>query len=74
MPLNNEVIELCQYAKDLGFYSFWISEQHNVNSLVISSPLILLNHLANKVGKIKLGCGGIMLNFPKALFYVSLVL
>ncbi|WP_423424163.1 LLM class flavin-dependent oxidoreductase [Mycoplasmopsis bovis] len=57
----NEVIELCQYAKDLGFYSFWISEQHNVNSLVISSPLILLNHLANKVGKIKLGCGGIML-------------
>lgn len=56
-----EVIELCQYVKDLNLYSFWISEQHNVNSLVISSPLILLDHLANSVSGIKLGCGGIML-------------
>ncbi|WP_029608956.1 MsnO8 family LLM class oxidoreductase [Mycoplasma simbae] len=57
----NDVLELCKYAQDLNYYSFWISEQHDVGSLVISSPLILLNHLANKTDSIKLGCGGIML-------------
>lgn len=52
---------LCKFAEDLGFYSFWISEQHDVNALVITNPLILLNHLANKTKKIHIGCGGIML-------------
>ncbi|MBY7704638.1 LLM class flavin-dependent oxidoreductase [Vibrio harveyi] len=33
-----------------------------MNSLTISSPLILLNYLASHTKKIKLGSGGIMLN------------
>ncbi|MBZ4203633.1 LLM class flavin-dependent oxidoreductase [Mycoplasma tauri] len=57
----NELENICKFAEDLGFYSFWISEQHNVNTLVITNPLILLNHLANKTKKIHIGCGGIML-------------
>ncbi|WP_434341744.1 MsnO8 family LLM class oxidoreductase [Mycoplasma putrefaciens] len=58
----NEVLELCKYAEKLNYFSFWVSEQHNINSLVISNPLILLNYLASHTKKIKLGSGGIMLN------------
>ncbi|TQC51332.1 LLM class flavin-dependent oxidoreductase, partial [Mycoplasmopsis mucosicanis] len=57
----NDLIELANFSEKLNFYSYWVSEQHGVNSLVISNPLILLNHLANKTSKIKIGCGGIML-------------
>ncbi|QBF34895.1 LLM class flavin-dependent oxidoreductase [Mycoplasmopsis phocirhinis] len=57
----NDVIDLCKYTEKLNFDSFWVSEQHDVNALVISYPLILLNHLANHTKKIKIGCGGIML-------------
>ncbi|MCS4536935.1 MsnO8 family LLM class oxidoreductase [Mycoplasma sp. CSL7475-4] len=56
-----EIIDLCKYAEELNYDSFWVSEQHNVNALIISYPLILLNHLANHTSKIKIGCGGIML-------------
>ncbi|KNG79495.1 MsnO8 family LLM class oxidoreductase [Mycoplasma sp. HU2014] len=58
----DEVLELCKYAEKLNYLSFWVSEQHNINSLTISSPLILLNYLASHTKKIKLGSGGIMLN------------
>ncbi|AIA29378.1 luciferase family oxidoreductase [Mycoplasmopsis californica] len=53
--------KICRYSEYLGFYSFWVSEQHDVNALVITNPLILLSHLTSKTKKIKIGCGGIML-------------
>lgn len=56
-----ELAELCEYAEKLNFYSYWISEHHGIDSLIISYPLLLLDYLASKSSKIKIGCGGIML-------------
>ncbi|TQC51331.1 MsnO8 family LLM class oxidoreductase [Mycoplasmopsis mucosicanis] len=56
-----ELAELCEFAEKLNFYSYWISEHHAIDSLIISYPLLLLDYLASKSTKIKIGCGGIML-------------
>ncbi|WP_456273662.1 LLM class flavin-dependent oxidoreductase [Bacillus sp. AK031] len=54
-------VKLAQYAEQLGFTRFWVSEHHDTTSLAGSSPEVLIAHLAAKTGKIRVGSGGVML-------------
>jgi len=54
-------LELAQHAENLGFERFWISEHHNMESLVSSATPILIGHIAQGTKRIRVGSGGIML-------------
>src|SRR5690606_12775853 len=43
------------------FHRFWISEHHNMESIVSSATSILLGHVAAETSRIRIGSGGIML-------------
>jgi luciferase family oxidoreductase group 1 len=54
-------VRTAQVADRLGYKRFWISEHHNFEGLASSSPEILINHVANATGSIRVGAAGIML-------------
>lgn len=54
-------VELARKAEELGYYRFWVSEHHNSDDVVGSSPEVLLAYLAAKTDRIRLGSGGVML-------------
>ena len=54
-------VKLAQYAENLGYNRFWVSEHHDTNSLAGSSPEVLIAHLAAKTERIRVGSGGVML-------------
>ncbi|PXX31307.1 LLM class flavin-dependent oxidoreductase [Arenibacter sp. ARW7G5Y1] len=54
-------LELAQHAETLGFERFWISEHHNMESLVSSATPILIGHIAQGTKTIRVGSGGVML-------------
>ncbi|SHI63483.1 luciferase family oxidoreductase, group 1 [Arenibacter nanhaiticus] len=54
-------LALAQHAERLGFERFWISEHHNMDTLVSSATPILIGHIAQGTKSIKVGSGGIML-------------
>ncbi len=54
-------VELAQLCEELGYYRFWISEHHNMESLASSATAVLLGHVAANTRSIRVGSGGIML-------------
>ncbi len=58
--LRNSV-DLARHADGLGFHRYWVSEHHNLPSVVSSSPEVLLGHLASVSQRMRVGSGGIML-------------
>ena len=54
-------LELAQHVESLGFERFWISEHHNMESLVSSATPILIGYIAQGTKTIRVGSGGIML-------------
>ncbi|WP_424493503.1 LLM class flavin-dependent oxidoreductase [Salinimicrobium sp. GXAS 041] len=54
-------VELAQKVEELGFERFWISEHHNMESIVSSATVVLLGHIAQATSHIRIGSGGIML-------------
>lgn len=57
----HNALSLAQHAEQLGFHRFWISEHHNMDSLVSSATVVLLGYIAENTSKIRVGSGGIML-------------
>lgn len=53
---------LAQRADERGLYRYWVGEHHNTPSLLSSSPMLVLAHLAAVTQNIKLGSGGVMLD------------
>ncbi|MGT2887310.1 LLM class flavin-dependent oxidoreductase [Streptococcus didelphis] len=51
---------LAQVADKLGFHRFWVAEHHNIHAFAISSPELLIMHLADHTKRIRIGSGGIM--------------
>lgn len=47
--------------EELGYTRIWYAEHHNTNSILSTSPAIMIAHVANHVKKIRLGSGGVML-------------
>ncbi len=58
--LRNSV-DLARHADGLGFHRYWVSEHHNLPSVVSTSPEVLIGHLANASRRMRVGSGGIML-------------
>lgn len=54
-------IQLAQLADRLGYTRYWLAEHHNVPSIAISVPEILIGIIARETTQIRVGSGGIML-------------
>lgn len=53
--------ELAQLADRLGYHRYWFAEHHNAIGLASGSPEIMIAHIANQTGRIRVGSGGVML-------------
>lgn len=54
-------ITLVKKAEELGYHRFWVSEHHDLDHVVGSSPEVLIAHLLAKTERIRIGSGGVML-------------
>ncbi|MCG2459161.1 LLM class flavin-dependent oxidoreductase [Flavobacteriaceae bacterium F89] len=54
-------LDLARNVEALGYERFWISEHHNMESIVSSATVVLLGYVAEGTSKIRVGSGGIML-------------
>lgn len=54
-------IELAQLADRLGYTRYWLAEHHNIPSIAISVPEIMIGIVARETSRIRVGSGGIML-------------
>nr|WP_205516422.1 LLM class flavin-dependent oxidoreductase [Paenibacillus sp. SYP-B3998] len=56
-----QTLELAQHAEALGYRRFWVSEHHDSDGVVGSSPEVLIAYLLAKTERIRIGSGGVML-------------
>ncbi|TXK79827.1 LLM class flavin-dependent oxidoreductase [Paenibacillus sp. N3.4] len=56
-----QTLELVQQAEALGYHRFWVSEHHDSEGVVGSSPEVLISYLLAKTNRIRIGSGGVML-------------
>lgn len=56
-----ETGKLAQWAEELGYHRFWVSEHHNFQWVAGTAPEVLIPYLATLTKSIRLGSGGIML-------------
>lgn len=54
-------IALAQAADRMGYTRYWLAEHHNIPSIAISSPEILIGIIAHQTERIRVGSGGVML-------------
>ncbi len=55
-------VQLAIQAEELGYNRFFVSEHHNLDTLIGTAPEVLVSHLAAHTEKIKIGAGGVMLS------------
>ena len=56
-----EAVELARLCEQLGYTRYWFAEHHGMASIASSSPEILIEHIASKTSRLRVGSGGIML-------------
>lgn len=54
-------LELAQYAENIGYTRYWLSEHHNMISVASSATSVLIGYIAGGTSTIRVGSGGIML-------------
>ena len=54
-------IDLARHVDRLGYHRYWIAEHHNLPSVAIAAPDILIGQIAAVTQHIRVGSGGIML-------------
>src|SRR5437764_11929909 len=54
-------IDLARHIDRLGYHRYWIAEHHNLPSVAISAPDILIGQIAAVTQNIRVGSGGVML-------------
>lgn len=54
-------IQLAQLADRLGYTRYWLAEHHNIPSIAISVPEIMIGIVARETRQIRVGSGGMML-------------
>lgn len=54
-------LDLARHVDGLGYNRYWVSEHHNLPSVVSTAPEVLIGHLANVTRHLRVGSGGIML-------------
>lgn len=54
-------VELALLADQLGYHRAWYAEHHNSPGLASGSPEIMIEHVASRTARIRVGAGGVML-------------
>ena len=54
-------VELALLAEHLGYHRIWFAEHHNSPGLASGTPEILIEHVASRTSRIRVGAGGVML-------------
>ena len=54
-------VATARHAERLGYHRFWVAEHHNMPAVASSAPDLLLAHVAQQTGRIRVGSGGVML-------------
>lgn len=62
-----ETVRLAQLADRLGYERYWVAEHHNTSALASTAPEVLIGHIANRTGGIRVGSGGVMLSHYSSL-------
>jgi len=56
-----DTLALAQHCEALGYQRFWLSEHHNLPTIVGSAPEVLMGAVAARTARIRIGSAGIML-------------
>lgn len=54
-------IDLARHCDGLGYHRYWVAEHHNLPSVAIPAPEIMIGQIAAATTKLRVGSGGIML-------------
>src|SRR5215216_2730710 len=54
-------LDLARLADHLGYTRYWLAEHHNTALIAISSPEVMIGHVACATTRIRVGSGGVML-------------
>ncbi|MBX3657504.1 MAG: LLM class flavin-dependent oxidoreductase [Ramlibacter sp.] len=54
-------LALAQHCEALGYHRFWVSEHHNLPTIVGTAPEILMAAIAARTQRIRIGSAGVML-------------
>lgn len=54
-------VELATLADQLGYHRVWYAEHHNSPGLASGSPEIMIEHIASRTSRLRVGAGGVML-------------
>jgi luciferase family oxidoreductase group 1 len=54
-------VELARLADQLGYHRVWYAEHHNSPGLASGSPEIMIEHIASRTSRLRVGAGGVML-------------
>lgn len=54
-------LDLARLADHLGYTRYWLAEHHNTSLIAISSPEVMIGHVASVTTRIRVGSGGVML-------------
>src|SRR5699024_9512736 len=55
------MVDLAKATEKMGYKRYWIAEHHNTSRLISSATSILIKHVLEHTGKIRVGSGGVML-------------
>lgn len=54
-------VDLAILADQLGYHRVWYAEHHNSPGLASGSPEIMIEHIASRTSRVRVGAGGVML-------------
>jgi luciferase family oxidoreductase group 1 len=54
-------VDLAMLADRLGYHRVWYAEHHNSPGLASGSPEIMIEHIASRTTRLRVGAGGVML-------------
>ena len=58
--LHNSV-DLARLSERLGYHRYWVAEHHGTPMLASPAPEVLIAAIASATGRLRVGCGGVML-------------